>query len=108
MTLHEGQGPDLPPTWTINFRHPSSVMEGTENLRVRLGDGLAAAQEEAPGPIRGEHCDHVTWHLASTNHSSPARILVLLLVPAVGAPVGVLGHGGHHQHGGECEGQQHV
>ena len=83
-------------------------MEGTENLRVRLGDGLAAAQEEAPGPIRGEHCDHVTWHLASTNHSSPARILVLLLVPAVGAPVGVLGHGGHHQHGGECERQQHV
>ena len=53
-------------------------MSIAENSRISLGDGLAAAEKEAP-----------------------AGVPVLLLVPAIRALVGVLGHGARYQHSEE-------
>ena len=60
-------------------------MSIAENSRISLGDGLAAAEKEAP-----------------------AGVPVLLLVPAVGAAVGVLGQGGGHKQGGGQEEEIHA
>ena len=65
-------------TWMIQLRHPGSVMEVTENIRVLLGDPLLAGDQEAS-----------------------AACAILLQVPAVRAVKSVL-----RQHGGEAEGQE--
>ena len=58
----------------IQFCHPGSIMEGTEDLSIRLGDRLASTEKEAA--------------------TSGA---VLLQRPAVGTVIGVLGQGAGHQ-----------
>ena len=65
-------------TWPINLSNPGTSMGGTEDLSISLGDGLTAAEKEAP-----------------------AGVPVLLLVPTIRALVGVLGHSASHQHGEE-------
>ena len=65
-------------TWPINLSNPGTGMGGTEDLSISLCDGLTATEKEAP-----------------------AGVPVLLLVPAVRALVGVLGHGTHYQHSEE-------
>ena len=73
-------------TRMIQLRHPGPVMEVTEDLRVLLGDGLAAGDEEAP-----------------------AAGAVLLQGPAIGAVVSVLGQGvGHQQREGDQGEPHHV
>merc|ERR1719163_953658 len=65
-------------SWPINLSNPGAGMSIAENSRISLGDGLAAAEKEAP-----------------------AGVPVLLLVPTIRAAVGVLGHGARYQHGEE-------
>ena len=51
------------------------------------------------------------WKAQSTSASAlvtASRVPVLLLVPAVGAAVGVLGQGGGHQQGGGQEKEIHA
>merc|ERR1719410_566664 len=60
--------------WMIQFCHPGSIMEGTEDLSIRLGDCLASTEKKAA--------------------TSGA---VLLQRPAVGTVIGVLGQGAGHQ-----------
>ena len=69
----------------IQLRHPGPVMEGTEDLRILLGDALTGGQEEAP-----------------------AASAVLLQGPAIRAVVAVLGQDAGGQQGEGEQGEPHA
>ena len=72
-------------TRMIQLCHPGPVMEVTEDLRVLLGDGLAAGDEEAP-----------------------AAGAVLLQGPAIRAVVAVLGQDAGGNQGEGEQGEPHA